>query len=450
MSKRIGVSLLLITFVLALGVGGFWVLPHMVNALPGQVRVRLPHQILDLVTTPLPTALPAPAVAAGSTQPGIDIGTLVPSSPTPTVPATFTPAAIVETLPAAGTATSAPPTATPSPAPSATPSAIPLPPAARIEGLVIAPQQLNNCGPTTLSINLNFYSLETTQLDVVNVLKPNYDDRNVSPWELHYYVVSQTPLLATFHSGGDLTLLKRLIATGFPVIIEKGLLPSEREGWMGHYLTLFGYDDGRQEFDTMDTLLGPWDSSGRPVGYEEVSRYWQHFNYTFLVVYRPEQEAAVQAILGPDFLEPAAMWQQAARLAQAEVDAEPGNAFAWFNLGTSLTHLGELTGEVAFYENAAAAFDQARTIGLPPRMLWYQFQPYVAYLAVGRYDDVFTLGNATAAGQAGRYVEETYLYLGHARLAQGDVEGARAAYQQAIDLNPNFREAQQALAELGN
>jgi tetratricopeptide (TPR) repeat protein len=200
----------------------------------------------------------------------------------------------------------------------------------------------------------------------------------------------------------------------------------------------------------MDTLLGPWDSSGRPASYDDVAHYWQHFNYTFLVVYPLEREAAVHEILGPDFLDATAMWQQAARRAQADVDAAPGNAFAWFNLGASLAHLGELTGESAFYENAAAAFDQARTIGLPPRMLWYQFQPYVAYLATGRYDDVFALGNATAAGQAGRYVEETYLYLGHARAAQGDVEGARAAYQQAIELNPNYQEAREALETLAS
>ena len=450
MSKRLKVSILLVILVLVLGgITTLWALPHVVNALPGQVRVRLPHQILALVTTPLPTALPAPAVAAGA-QPGIDVGTLIPSGLMPTVPATFTPAATVETVAAAGTTTSEPPTATPSPTPSPTPGATPPPASARLEGLAIAPQQFNNCGPTTLSINLNFYGLQTTQLDVANVLKPNYDDRNVSPWELHHYVVSQTPLQATFHSGGDLSLLKRLVAAGFPVIIEKGLVPSEQEGWMGHYLTIFGYDDGRQEFDTMDTLLGPWDSSGRPVSYDEVSHYWQHFNYTYLVVYPPEQETAVHDILGPDRVDPTTMWQQAARQAQADVDAAPGNAFAWFNLGTSLTHLGELTGEPALYENAAAAFDQARTIGLPPRMLWYQFQPYVAYLATGRYDDVFILGNATAAGQAGRYVEETYLYLGHAQLAQGDVEGARANYQHAIDLNPNFQAAREALAELGS
>ena len=37
---------------------------------------------------------------------------------------------------------------------------------------------------------------------------------------------------------------------------------------------------------------------------------------------------------------------------------------------------------------AASAFDEARRIGLPYRMLWYQFGPFEAYLRVGRYQDV--------------------------------------------------------------
>jgi hypothetical protein len=33
--------------------------------------------------------------------------------------------------------------------------------------------------------------------------------------------------------------------------------------------------------------------------------------------------------------------------------------------------------------------------------------------------------------------------------ATGDIDGARAAYQRAVELNSNYAEAQQALAEQG-
>ena len=45
-------------------------------------------------------------------------------------------------------------------------------------------------------------------------------------------------------------------------------------------------------------------------------------------------------------------------------------------------------------------------------------------------------------------VEETFYYQGLAMQAQGDVAGARAAYQQAVDFNPNFVAAIQAVAAL--
>ena len=110
-----------------------------------------------------------------------------------------------------------------------------------------------------------------------------------------------------------------------------------------------------------------------------------------------------------------------------------------------MTRLGEMTGESEFYENGAAAFDRARILGIPPRIVWYQFRPYVAYMKVGRYQDMIDLTDATLTTQGGRNVEETYLYKGHALAFQGDAQGAIEAYEQAIRLNENFYPAQWAL-----
>jgi len=235
-----------------------------------------------------------------------------------------------------------------------------------------------------------------------------------------------------------------LLASGFPVVIEEGITPSEWEGWMGHYLTLFGYDDDADVFLSMDTLLGPWDSSGRPAPYDRLANQWRHFNYTFFVVYPQEEETVLHDLLGMEMLIPAMMWQRAAVKAQADIDADAQNPFAWFNLGTSLTRLGRLTDRPELARDAAAAFDQARAIGLPARMLWYQFTPYEAYLSAGRIEDVLTLAEATLVG-GGRDVEETYFFRGLALSAKGDGAGAREAYRRALQLNSGFRLAQEAL-----
>ncbi|MCZ7673149.1 MAG: hypothetical protein M5U34_41555 [Chloroflexi bacterium] len=86
-------------------------------------------------------------------------------------------------------------------------------------------------------------------------------------------------------------------------------------GWWGHYLTVYGYDDEKQELYSQDSYLGPWDASGRIDDYAEVEKYWQQFNYTFYVVYKPEQQDEVAAILGEDMFDDFKMWQHVAALA---------------------------------------------------------------------------------------------------------------------------------------
>ena len=78
-------------------------------------------------------------------------------------------------------------------------------------------------------------------------------------------------------------------------------------------------------------------------------------------------------------------------------------------------------------------------------MLWYQHMPYLAYWKVGRTQDVLDLADATLAAQGGSNVEETYWYKGHALVAQGDLYGAKAAYQSALAVNKNFYSAQTSL-----
>jgi tetratricopeptide (TPR) repeat protein len=306
-------------------------------------------------------------------------------------------------------------------------------------------QTFNNCGPANLTQTLNFLGNDITQVEVADYLKPNPEDRNVSPWQIADYVNEQTPgYNAIARSGGTLEMVKRFVSAGYPVVIEKGYeLPDS--GWWGHYLTVYGYDDAKQELYTQDSYLGPFDGSGRAASYDEVERYWQQFNYTFYVVYKPEQEQEVAAILGPDMFDDFAMWQNAAARAEAEAKDNSQDAIAWFNLGTALTRMGGLTGDAKYYQGGAQAFDQAREIGLPPRMLWYQFQPYLAYLKLQRYQDIVDLADATMETQGGRNVEETFWYKGHALAFLGDISGAREAYQEALLVNQNFYPAQWSL-----
>ena len=447
---------------------GLLAFPSIALAIPGRYRVALEERnpflseiVEDVIhqVNPVGEALPAPGsggttVAAEGTALAIEVVSERPTrEPTPTVEPTATPTEApteepeeeTEETDVVPTATQEP-TSTPSPTPE--PTLEPRPVAKRLEGMQRIQQAFNNCGPANLTQVLNWHGDPTNQDEAAAYLKPNPEDRNVSPWQLSDYVNDFTALRSTVHSNGTLEMLKEFIANDLPVVIEKGYEPNTQGafGWFGHYLTVFGYDDEKQEFYGMDTYLSvPNPTLGQPNSYEDVEHYWQQFNYTFYVVYQPDQEELVHRILGETMLDDFTMWEATAERAQEDIDEDPENAFAWFNLGTALTYMGKLTGEGQYYENGAAAFDEARNIGLPPHMLWYEFQMYFAYMKVGRYQDMLDLTDLILSEQGGQNVEETYLYRGHALLFLGDGPGAAEAYERALELNENFYPAQIAL-----
>lgn len=434
---------------LAIGTSWWW-LPQAVDMLPGQIRGRLPEGFVALVTTPLPTALPGPlrpADAAMLVSPTATLETLPPTSTLrPTV--RETPDATGQGAGAPNTTRAPAATATRQPSPTPTSTLSPLPEEVRIEGLSVIAQKYNNCGPANLTIVLDYYGLEVQQMEIGEALKPNYDDRNVSPDELVRYVREETDHEALALYGLDLKTLRSLLAAGFPVIIEKGLDLGAPHGWMGHYLTLYGYDANDSTFLGLDTFLGPWDSTGRPFEFTALESLWAQFNRATVVVYSADQAGTLAQAVGPDVLDEATMWLGAAQRAHEALAVDPDDAFAWFDLGASLYHLGALGGDGTLFDQSAVAFDRAREIGLPWRTLWYQFEPYLAYIAAGRFDEVLALTEAVMTTSGGRNIEETYLFRGHALLASGDPSGAERAYERALRLNPGLDAAREALANL--
>ena len=290
---------------------------------------------------------------------------------------------------------------------------------------------------------LSYFVESPTQAEAATFLKPDPEDKNVSPYEMAAYARS-LGVAATVRVGGDLTRLKWLIATGFPVIVETWFIPDPGDQ-MGHYQLLTGYDDDAMQFTAQDSYNGP----NVRLDYAAFDEMWRVFNRVHLVLYRPSQSDELAAILGAD-VDDRAMLTAALEVAQAEVmnpsddcvayeNCADGLAFAWFNIGSSLTGLGR-------HEEAAASYDQARVLGLPWRMLWYQFGPYESYHAVGRYADIITL--ATVTVNITYNLEESFYWRGVAYLAQGNVDQARADLETALQYNPSFAAAQEALESL--
>jgi hypothetical protein len=330
------------------------------------------------------------------------------------------------------TSASGGPTSTPTPVPTPIPSAVAL------DAPKWEKQDWNNCGPATLAEALRFYGWEGDQFDISDLLKPDRGDKNVNVEELIYYVKTRAGWLdADYRVGGSLETLKRFIAAGFPVIVEKGLVLSPNDGgggWAGHYLLLTGYDDAGSVFIGQDTnpISGGAD---RRVSYQTVDEGWQAFNRVYMFVYLPSQQAQIDALLGED-LDVDLNRQRALDQARAEIAKDPQDAFAWFNLGTNLVYFEH-------YGEAGDAYDTALGLGLPWRFTRYQFGPYIAYFNQGRFQDVIDLADATLYRTS--KAEESHLWRGWAEYRLGESGKAIADFRDALAINPNYQDAQYAL-----
>ena len=62
---------------------------------------------------------------------------------------------------------------------------------------------------------LSFWGWEGDQHVVEKVIKPLKEDRNVMPYEMLEYVNEQTSLTGVVRYGGDIDMVKKLVAAGF-------------------------------------------------------------------------------------------------------------------------------------------------------------------------------------------------------------------------------------------
>ena len=321
-----------------------------------------------------------------------------------------------------------------------TPTDVPLPTQVSLPSPRYAQQTPNNCGPATLSMALHLYGWEGDQKDISDAVKPVIPDRNVNPEELAYYVRNFAGWLNIgYRVGGDLPTLKKLLAAGYPVIVESvtSLDPNDALGpnddlWAAHYLLLTGYDDDAQTFTIQDSYHG----KDLTISYSQLEEEWEPFNNLYMVIYFPDSEAELASLLGSAW-DVDANREQSLANARARTESNPDDAFAWFNLGSDLVYFEQ-------YQDASLAYDKAREIGLPLRMFRYQFGPFWAYFHADRIEDLQVL--TEYALSITDMSEETWFWHGWALYRQEDYAGAKAAWEKALKINPSpYADAYDAL-----
>jgi hypothetical protein len=329
-------------------------------------------------------------------------------------------------------------TALPTAFPTSTQAPTPIPAKTVLTPPAWEKQAPNNCGATTLSMLLHFYGWKGDQQTISDLVKPIQADRNVDVEELVYFVHTKVGWLnIEYRVGGDASVLKRFLAVGLPMMIEESSRVEQQfaryddDYWDGHYLLITGYDDARQDFITQDSFLGP----DRAVAYTDLENNWQAFNHVYIIVFRPDQQQTVQDLLGADW-DASTNRQRALDQAQAETQVDPKNPFNWFNLGSNLVYFER-------YTEAAQAYDSARKLTIPQRMLRYQFGPFIAYFNANRIQDLLAL--TQYALRITDNSEEAWLWQGWAQYRLGNKQEAIDDFNKALKFHPGYQDALYAL-----
>jgi hypothetical protein len=336
-------------------------------------------------------------------------------------------------------ATPAPPTLTPTP----TIMPTPIPDAASVRGIIIQKQTFNNCGPANLAMYLTFWGSPSAQKDTEKILKPRREDRNVMPYEMLDYVQTQTNLMGFVRYGGRLDIIKKFIAAGIPVLIERGM--DAPEGWMGHYGLVYAYDDAKGTMSIADTYYG---EISYP--YEEVMDYWTQFDNIYLVVFPANRLNEVTGILGPQedviYNESFALDQITRRINSIEDPRQ--QFFAWYSRGSILVQMKDFATAAESFDKAFAIYDKLEPAERPYRILWYQTGPFFSYYYMGRYTDTLNLALMTL-DKGVNFLEESWVWAARASVALGDREKAIFYYRQALIYHPDWWVATDGLKSLG-
>lgn len=293
-------------------------------------------------------------------------------------------------------------------------------------------QTFNNCGPATTSMVLQYFGFTVSQEETKKHLRTNSDDKNVFTYEMADYLRKDYAIESRLLYGGDIAMLKRLVANGFYVVVEDWLHPNED---IGHVTIIRGFDDEQGVLIADDSYIG----INITYPYEEfLATQWKAFNYEYLPLYTPGSEALLRAIVG-EVWEPEVMYTQAAEKARSEIAKNESDMYAWFNLGTNLYALGN-------YIEAKQAFEKSRAIGWPKRMLWYQIQPIQTYNELKLYDKAHEYADLALWSNdsfAEAHLEKAIAYKG-----QENREKALEEVNRALFFAPDLVSAKDFLAGL--
>lgn len=209
--------------------------------------------------------------------------------------------------------------------------------AASVATLETISQSLNNCGPSSVAAVLAYWHVYRSEAQVAAILRADSSYWGMSPIDLPAYARSLN-LRAVVGYGGSETLIKALIANGFPVIASQYVSSADP---IRHYRPIEAYNDRTGLFVTADPYLG----AGHVISYSEFNAIWAESDYRFQVVYPPSRQARLNAVLS------SAGWNKQRTFSQA---------IAWEEAQMRTSDFGIAGSWIRYNGYPDVAFDQAQ------------------------------------------------------------------------------------------
>jgi len=246
-------------------------------------------------------------------------------------------------------------------------------------------QSLNNCGPAAVVMALSTMGISESQEVARLALRGPDQNRGMGPAPVDPWVKERFGIRSLARTNGTNALMKQLLSNGFAPMVTQWL----QDPWVSrisHWRTVRGYDDARAVFYVNDSMLG----HGVALGYDWFGLNWQPFSYRYMVLYRPEDEPRLRAIVGDDW-DDTRNRRNFYERARAEAPAHNTSA-AWLTLGEAAYQYGQ-------FAEAVGAFEKGITLGSPTGVFTLRSSYPNALRALGRH--------AEADAAAGRLVNLT-------------------------------------------
>ncbi len=234
-------------------------------------------------------------------------------------------------------------------------------------------QSLNNCGPAAVVMALSTLGVDANQETARLALRGSDVRRGMGPQGVGPWVKENFDLRSTWRNGGTIDTIKTLVANGFAPMVTQWM----QDPWVSriaHWRTVRGYDDAASVVYVNDSMLGNMVS----LPYEWFGRNWQSFSYRYMVIYKPEDEKLLSAIMGPQVSD-AVMRRDLYQRAKSEALTQNTN-FAWLAYGEAAYSFG-------MFEEAVAAFEKGLAMGSPNGVFGLRNSYPQALRALGRQQD---------------------------------------------------------------